>query len=283
MAEQFSEAWEFYTPDAEIAELVAENQSRHERAATTDKRKFMFRFEGNSDMTAGRFFDGILFGKTAKQTPIFSWGCRDLYGESTLVRAFEKQLMEISPSERDKWVMKNALKAWTNLDDRIKQIAMAMVLTEAPQWENRGRGRRPTQTRLVAERFDASTDTICRAIIRMRIFMMRDMIDKDNLPKCLCGCGNPAPIAYVQSNRYGHDVMEPVRFIPGHNGRAAILPPPSRKVKLSPESVSVASEAIASLLNMPFFDDKSRKKYEDAILEIGEAIAATQPKKMAFP
>lgn len=36
---------------------------------------------------------------------------------------------------------------------------------------------------------------------------------------CLCGCGNPAPVARTTKAAYGHVAGHPVRFISGHNSR----------------------------------------------------------------
>ena len=69
MSDHIDEAWEFYCPDPEVAEIFAADSTKHERGLSIHQ-QFLFKFQGNHD--AGRFFDGIGFGKRAVQ--MFAYG-----------------------------------------------------------------------------------------------------------------------------------------------------------------------------------------------------------------
>lgn len=283
MAVQFSEAWEFYVPDPEVAELFAEKQEEVDRAASTDRKKFLFRFEGNADMTSGRFFDGVFFGTSALAAPVFQWGIGNIYRDSSLVAAFEKTIKAVAQDDRAKWLARKVTEAWPVIPDRIREIMVAMVATEPPQRRFSGRGRNPGPMNIVAEMYDASRVTIYRTCLRGRIFLMRELIEPALVPKCACGCGKPAPIAYVDSKKYGHDVFEPVQFITGHNGRVPKVARPRRKVRIAANTADFAIEVIERFMNASRDNAEFQQKCAAAIEDIERSVGKSKPKVRAFP
>jgi hypothetical protein len=206
--ETFSEAWEFYCPDPEVAELVAAPAGKAIQGAT-DHRKLVFSFAGNRHMEQG-LFDGIRLGGVSLENWL-RWGQG---ATEDLSRLFEAKLASLHRENRTTWMIESVGAAWRQLPLRQAQVMLLLVTHVPPPREPRP-GRRPSPRHEIGRRLGLSPTTVYRHWIGAKLFLLNELVGE---ALCACGCGRKVKVAYVNNKRYGHCAGQPNRFLTGHNG-----------------------------------------------------------------
>lgn len=214
MSEHFDESWEFYCPDPEIAELMADHEATNARPST-DHKRFMFRFEGSRGMEQGQFFTGLSFGKVSLPLVLFSWEAEAFCGLNSL---FEKCLHAVPYQKRGLWLSEKVLDIWNEIPQRKRQIIASLVAWE-PGHREKKPGRPCGPVLHVASTLGIEPSTVRRSYISARSFLLSRLLDIEDMPRCRCGCGGITSFAYTPNRRYGHVVGSPVAYLPGHNAK----------------------------------------------------------------